>query len=234
MSEKTAKSLVLLARKLRKGIRPYRVSTFLAKHGSVPGQDLRLPVLGGTKFPTQDSLGLSKKLLSSSQNSAEVGPNPSKKRLQAPGPDVSEIVPNTGGRNIMPKLASSEEYSTDPLVAYLRMENESRTLRSNYDYDKGVSNMNTPTTGRPDRSDVCPCGRLEVNEEDMRLGEESHPRVDGYPYMPREEAEEIRSDLKEYLGDKFTTSRGFRRKGSEKDHPYAGESTSVVDRILNS
>lgn len=233
MSEKTAKSLALLARKLRKGIRPYRVSTFLAKHGSLPGQDLRLPVLGGTKFPTQDSLDLPKKLLSTSQNIAEVGPNPSSKKLQATGPKVSDIVPNTGGRNVMPKLASLDEYSSDPLISYLKMKDESRTLNSNYGYDREGPSRKTPTTGSPEQAGVGSCGALDNNLESMRTGDESYPKTDGYPYMPVQEDEEIRSDLKEYLGDKFTTNKGFRRKGIEKDHSYGG-STSAIDRVLNS
>ena len=44
------------------------------KKASQPGQDLRLPVMGGTKFPTQDSVDAASKKLQ--QSSAEVGPQP--------------------------------------------------------------------------------------------------------------------------------------------------------------
>ena len=44
------------------------------KKASMDGQDLRLPVMGGTKFPTNDSVGSAASKLQ--QSSAEVGPQP--------------------------------------------------------------------------------------------------------------------------------------------------------------
>jgi hypothetical protein len=44
------------------------------KGASDAGQDMRLPVMGGTKFPTHDSIGAANKKLQ--QSSAEVGPQP--------------------------------------------------------------------------------------------------------------------------------------------------------------
>lgn len=231
--EKRAKSLMLLARKMRKGIRPYRVSTFLAKHGSLSGQDLRLPLMGGSRFPTKDSLDVPKKMLSMSQKASEAGPIPTIGKLTSTGPKMEDIIPQTGGRNIMPKLASLSDYDKDPLIQYLRMSNSHGPLNSNYSYDQPCENRNEPTTGRPDQSSVCPCGRLDDNKDELRTDNEVDPLTMGSPYMPRQEASEIRSDLREYLKDQFTADKGFRRKGSEKDHSYGGESESVVDKVLN-
>lgn len=44
------------------------------KKASVPGQDLRTPVMGGMRFPTQDSVESASRKLQ--QSSAEVGPQP--------------------------------------------------------------------------------------------------------------------------------------------------------------
>lgn len=102
--------------KVRKGRRPIRVETLLKK-SSIPGQDLRMPIMGGTKFPTKDSLSKSIKRFKSS--SSEVGPNPSMSQLSPQGPKIKDQVP-TFGKDVMPKLA--EVYREDPLVSYLRKE----------------------------------------------------------------------------------------------------------------
>jgi hypothetical protein len=156
-------------------------------------------------------------------------------KLQATGPKVADLVPQTGGRNIMPKFASLSEYDGDPLIQYLKMENESFTLPSNYSYDKEGPSRTKPTTGKPEQSEVCPCGRFETNQKDeMRTGPEEYAYTSDSPQMDSGEDSEIRSDLRDYLKDKFTADKGFRKKGKEKDHPYGEGSESVVDRILNS
>jgi len=114
--KKVAASLRLAKHvKARIGRRPIRVDTLLKK-GSAPGQDLRLPVMGGTKFPTGDSIEYAKSLLDQSQRSAEVGSAPSINRLKPPGPKIKDIVPGVKGtKNLMPKLGEA----MDPLVQYL-------------------------------------------------------------------------------------------------------------------
>ena len=76
------------------------------KTASGAGQDLRLPILGGTKFPTMDSKSLPMQRLRSSQKAAEVGPVPSQKKLAPKGPSM--------------KLGAA--MSDDPLIQYLRKE----------------------------------------------------------------------------------------------------------------
>lgn len=77
------------------------------KKASEPGQDLRLPVMGGTKFPTQDSIKPAKKQLQ--RSSAEVGPQPA--------PTYSMM-----GR--MKKVAAlgddMDPMNDDPLVLFLK------------------------------------------------------------------------------------------------------------------
>jgi hypothetical protein len=90
--------------KCRQGRRPVRAETLLKK-ASQSGADLRIPLMGGTKFPTNDSLSQSRKTLKEHQN---VG----KPRM------VQPVVQPVTGVNTMPKLGS--EYASDPLVQYLK------------------------------------------------------------------------------------------------------------------
>ena len=53
--------------KSREGRRSIRVEKLLKK-ASQSGADLRLPVMGGTKFPTQDSIAPAKQKLRETQN----------------------------------------------------------------------------------------------------------------------------------------------------------------------
>lgn len=100
----------------RKGRRPIRVHNLLKK-ASLPGQDMRLPVMGGVKFPTSDSKDFSNKLLEQSQSGAEKGSSPSLKSLSPGGPDIDEVIPKPpGAPDLMPKVGS---VMTDPLVQYL-------------------------------------------------------------------------------------------------------------------
>ena len=76
------------------------------KTASGAGQDLRMPVLGGTRFPTDDSKSFAKQQLKASQKVSEVGPVPSPKQLRPKGPSL--------------KLGAA--MSDDPLIQYLRKE----------------------------------------------------------------------------------------------------------------
>lgn len=76
------------------------------KTASGAGQDLRMPVLGGTRFPTDDSKSFAKQQLKSSQKVSEVGPTPSPKQLRPKGPSL--------------KLGAA--MSNDPLIKYLKKE----------------------------------------------------------------------------------------------------------------
>ena len=108
MSEKVGASKIVQRMKgllkCRKGRRPARVETFLKK-GSQSGADLRLPVMGGTKFPTGDSVSQAKSKLKEHQNVGQ----PKMVR-----PIMQPVV----GVNTMPKFGSA--FSDDPLVQYLK------------------------------------------------------------------------------------------------------------------
>lgn len=69
------------------------------KKASTAGQDLRAPILGGTKLPTDDSKGFAQKKLN--QSSAEVGPIPQPKKIASIGDPMDPI-------------------KTDPLVVWLK------------------------------------------------------------------------------------------------------------------
>lgn len=131
MVEKTGASKIVTRMngllKCRKGRRPARVETFLKKSEYMPqvrnwaaqfreaagktkeasptGRDLRAPMMGGTKFPTGDSLAEAKSKLKEHQNVAK----PKMVR-----PTVQPVY----GVNSMPKFGSA--FSDDPLVQYLK------------------------------------------------------------------------------------------------------------------
>lgn len=116
--------------KARLGRRPIRVDTLLKKTSSQAGQDLRLPVMGGTKLPTSDSKEYSKSLLNKSQRGTEVGPSPTLNSLKPPGPKIKDIVSGVKGtKNLMPKFG--EAMSADPLVQYLAK--QAMTVEDNED-----------------------------------------------------------------------------------------------------
>jgi len=108
MVEKTGASKIVARMngllKCRQGRRPVRVETLLKK-SSPTGMDLRAPMMGGTKFPTGDSLAGAKSKLKEHQNVA-------KPKMVRP------TVQPTYGVNSMPKFGSA--FSEDPLVQYLK------------------------------------------------------------------------------------------------------------------
>ena len=89
--------------KVRKGRRPMRVETLLKK-ASQSGADLRIPLMGGTKFPTNDSLAEARKKLKEHQDVA-------KPKMVRP---VMQPVYGVS----MPKTGSA--FANDPLVQYLK------------------------------------------------------------------------------------------------------------------
>jgi len=81
---------------------------------SMGGQDLRMPILGGIKMPTDDSKKGATKLLNASQSSAEVGPSPAPNALAAPKAPTMTTAPGA----ITTKVG--EDMSNDPLMQYLQ------------------------------------------------------------------------------------------------------------------
>jgi hypothetical protein len=125
MVDKTAKSKALMRAlklsKTRKGTMPARVATLLKK-ASQGGQDLRMPIMGGVKMPTDDSKTAPAQMLAKSQGKAEVGPAPSLKSLAPSGPTVPQVTGTNS--STMPKVGADMTVQNDPLVKYLKKEAE--------------------------------------------------------------------------------------------------------------
>lgn len=111
--------------KVRKGRRPMRVDTLLKK-ASQPGADLRAPLMGGTKFPTNDSLAQVRATLKEHQNVAKP------KMVQ---PTVQPV----HGVN-MPKFGS---FGGDPLVQYLKKVAQGSKVDSEGKLDDNKEDMKT-------------------------------------------------------------------------------------------
>jgi len=97
-----------------------KVLSDLTKASSVGGQDLRLPITGGMKFPTDDSKGFARKNLEEAQGKAEVGPAPLMAKLKPKGPTIQDIAPkpSTSTAGSLPKIGHAMQ--NDPLIQYLR------------------------------------------------------------------------------------------------------------------
>lgn len=113
------------------------------KTASEAGQDLRLPVMGGTKFPTLDSKSVPMQRLRTSQKAAEVGPVPSQKKLAPKGPSL--------------KLGAV--MSDDPLIQYLKK--RAAALEDN---------LEDMPTGPPEEAvaDGCPAPKGELRSQPAR------------------------------------------------------------------
>jgi hypothetical protein len=176
----------------RRGKRPIRAHNLLKK-ASQPGQDLRLPVMGGTKFPTADSTGFAKGLLDKSKSNTEAGPNPTMKSLAPTGPKIPDVVPSAPGSiNSMPKVGADMSISNDPLVQYLARQAQEK------------------------RAAV-----MEDNENVMVDSPKEEEVTSRPPEPPKEVVDKGVGDWKAYLAaafDKKTT----KKKYDDKDHPKGG------------
>ena len=151
-----------------------------AKIASLAGQDLRAPLAGGTKMPTDDSKGPAENLLERSQTSAEVGPSPSLGQLNPRGPSIQDLavkMPSTKGS--LPKLGSQEmnlkdKIANDPLVRYLQKE--------------GM--------------------QLEVNLDEMPKGQEEEELSAAPPQVPKEFAARALHQQDDLLAKLFGVYKG--------------------------
>jgi len=123
------------------------------------GQDLRMPVLGGTRFPTDDSKQYARQLLSKSKKSAEVGPAPTVQSLKPPGPTLQEIAPKSSSSTVgsLPKIGAA--IMKDPLIEYLRK--EAKQLDDN---------LTAMPTGKEEKSltsesPMCPDAQTKADEK---------------------------------------------------------------------
>jgi hypothetical protein len=96
------------------------------KVASLAGQDLRSPMLGGAKMPTDDSKQTAANLLGRSQRSADVGPAPTVSQLKPQGPKLKEVaVKMPSNQGSLPELGQPKiaaAIRNDPLVQYLKKE----------------------------------------------------------------------------------------------------------------
>lgn len=84
----------------------------LKKKASMAGQDLRTPLMGGTKMPTDDSKSFAQKQLSKHQS---IGVPKVPKTT-----DITSVIPRSPGSiNLMPKVGEDMSIKNDPLVQYL-------------------------------------------------------------------------------------------------------------------
>ena len=109
----------------RSGRRPVRVATILKnekkklevpfnqeKLSSSSGADLRMPLMGGTKFPTKDSTAPIEQQLKSTQNVAEFH--------KPQGTTLKDVIPNIKAPATMPKIGADMTIQNDPLVKHLK------------------------------------------------------------------------------------------------------------------
>jgi hypothetical protein len=182
------------------------------KTASDAGQDLRAPILGGTKFPTNDSKAYAKKQFELS--SAEVGPVQPSQR----GAKLQDLVPkfkaaackkmapyqqSRKGRrpirahNLVKKAGDPmDPIMTDPLVQYLKKEAAE--------------------------------GKVDDNLSDLPVGSPEPELASDYPCPPKEMADKSDASVKDTQA-LFDNTGAVEDKFLKKEHPYA---EGVVDRIL--
>lgn len=184
----------------------------LRKEASDAGQDLRTPIMGGTKFPTNDSKAYARKQFQMSN--AEVGPvQPSNK-----GAKIEDLVPKfktsackkmapyqqtrKGRRPIRAHnlVKKADDYMdpilTDPLVRHLKK------VAAEGPVDDNLTNM--PIAGRePELASDCPCPTKDMDSK----GDASKKETESH----------------------FDNSGAVEDKFRDKDHPYA---EGVVNRVL--
>ena len=193
--------------KARRGKRPIRVETLLKK-SSQSGADLRLPLMGGTKFPTQDSLSKSKKLLKEHQDNSRFG---------GATQNIKSTVPNYDARiDVMPKVGSP--MNIDPLIAYLKKQ-AGEWPGKVADWPKGdrkiektelvdSSSISATPEGKPEKAEV---------DEDPTVANSSFPDKEGV------------SDWKGYMSKMFNNRP--KKKHLDKDHP---PKVGTVDKVARS
>lgn len=179
---------------------------------STAGQDLRMPALGGTKFPTGDSVTPAKQKFQKSV--AEVGPLPvSSPRGATLDDSVAAPKPRQKwasiGENMDPML-------TDPLVLYLK---------------KTAAEASTP----PLTKLVDAQGILQDNKENLPANttpggtELTSQCPKPTPHMVEEG---VTKETKVPLDYLFDNKEERRKKYTEKDKPFVGFDQGVVDRVL--
>jgi hypothetical protein len=99
------------------------VASFREKGASESGADLRTPFMGGTKFPTKDSLVYAEKLLHEGQRQSTGS--------RAGSVTLKDVTPTIRAPRSMPKIGADMRTQNDPLVQYMKKTAE--TLEDNLD-----------------------------------------------------------------------------------------------------
>lgn len=173
----------------RGGRRPIRVSTLLKKekeHLEVPanqeklssesGADLRVPLMGGTKFPTKDSSDFARKQLERTQNVAEV-------RLPK-GPKLDEVTPDIKMPVSMPKTGADMTIKNDPLVQYLKkcadvLEDNGEEMPLGTEVKPTTLEDTIPNLGRTEENCKKVISELFDNSESMRKKDTTYDYEEG-------------------------------------------------------
>ena len=140
--------------KSRSKIRSHRLHNLLdklMKTSSEAGQDLRVPVMGGGKFPTGDSKGLATSLLNQGRSATEVGPSPDANQLGKTGPKIKDMVPSYGTtKGDLPdfnkKGSIMSSLMNDPLIQYLKKQAEEGLKEELGTDDPGVVMPGSPVS----------------------------------------------------------------------------------------
>jgi len=170
-------------RKLRSKTRPFRASTLLDKSSSQSGADLRVPLMGGTKFPTNDS-GISEAQEKLKKHQSVGDPKMERMSVKSitPSFQTADVMPKTGGAMI----------KEDPLIQYLR---------------KTAGAPSIPSTVKTEKAGVLP-----DNKEDMvtakGVSELSTEPADD----PKDNTSDWRNYLAETLGQKEGITTKHREK----------------------
>ena len=188
------------------------------KRASGAGQDLRSPVSGGTKFPTDDSKAFANSLLRQGQRSAETMSRPS-------GPSIHAIASHSSSAKAgsLPKLGSVAD---DPLIQYLR-----KHAQDKYEEVGPVVDSDGRTCGKdwPKGERAYTTGELDQNRDAMPKGKEEF-ELTSQPPIPTDRMTEIGIEpWRVLLREMFDTKTPPRDKLYHKDHP---STVGEVDTLL--
>jgi hypothetical protein len=145
--------------------------------------------MGGTKFPTNDSLSDAKKLLNQHKKNA-------RPKLQALS--LKSLVPPMG-QDVMPKVGSPMDLNKDPLIQYLKKQ--------------------AAEQAPPMKPAVSSSGELDDNKEEMKTGPEEKELSTESPTPPSKDVDKRLSGWHGYLNQAFTNRSGITHKYTEHDHP---------------
>ena len=186
--KRAASSRLAQHQKTRSGKRPIRVHNLLKKQSSTSGADLRLPVMGGTKFPTNDSLTQSKQLLKETQDVAR--PKMVRPTLHSVLPDYSKMSSVKEGQRM--------NIADDPLVQYLKKQ--------------AAETPDPPMAPKANAE-----GQIDTNKDEMKTSPEEQGYADETDTGVNRYKETKNSDWKDYMTNVFQNVSGIKPKYTDKE-----------------